>query len=106
MKVQWCVSLINVLPPGRRPSPVIVSFLSASIGSTKQMRHSSLGHTYIFLVCNALSLSDGLAGYTFPLHNTLAVQKLPAGSIEPVRAPPIRPYYAPRTLRPSQLGPA
>ena len=33
-----------------------------------------------------VSISDGLAGYTFPLYNTLAVQKALAHSIEPVRA--------------------
>ena len=44
---------------------------------------------YIYLLgmqC-LVSLSDGLAGYIFPLYNTLAVQKPPAGSTEPVRAP-------------------
>jgi hypothetical protein len=34
-----------------------------------------------------LSHSDGFAGYTFPLYNTLAVQKPPAVSTEPVGAP-------------------
>jgi hypothetical protein len=45
-------------------------------------------HTvYLLGVQFVISLSDGLAGYTFPLYDTLAVQKPPAGSTEPVRAP-------------------
>jgi hypothetical protein len=34
-----------------------------------------------------VSLSDGLARYILPLYNTIAVQKPPAASTEPVRAP-------------------
>ena len=44
-------------------------------------------HT-VSLECNSfISPSDGLAVYTFPLYNTLAVQKRLACSTEPVRAP-------------------
>ena len=51
-----------------------------------------------------VSLSDGLAGYTFPLYNTLAVQKPPAGSTEPVRAPgPLDPNTLPET-EPARAG--
>jgi hypothetical protein len=43
-------------------------------------------------------LSDGLAKYTFPLYNTLAVQKPPTSSTEPVRAPgPLDPMTPPET---------
>jgi hypothetical protein len=34
-----------------------------------------------------VSLSDGLAVYTFPFYYTLVVQNPPAGTTEPVRAP-------------------
>jgi hypothetical protein len=57
MKVQWCVSLINVLPTDCQPFPVIGFFLLASINSTRQMRRSSQRRTYISLACNASSLS-------------------------------------------------
>jgi hypothetical protein len=51
-----------------------------------------------------VSLSDGLAGYTFPLYNTLVVQKPPAGSTEPVRAPgPVDPTTLPET-EPARSG--
>jgi hypothetical protein len=51
-----------------------------------------------------VSLSDGLAGYTFPLYNTLVVQKPPAGSTEPVRAPgPLDPMTLPET-EPARAG--
>jgi hypothetical protein len=44
---------------------------------------------YIYLLgmqC-LVSLFDGLTRYTFPLYNTLAVQKPPVGSMEPACAP-------------------
>jgi hypothetical protein len=49
-----------------------------------------------------VSLPDGLAGYTLPLYNGLAVQKPPAGSTEPLRAPgPIDPTALPNRNRAS-----
>ena len=44
-------------------------------------------YIYLLGVQCLVSLCDGLAGYAIPLYNTLAVQKPPAGSSEPVRAP-------------------
>ena len=37
MKVQWCVSPIDLLPTNSQLFPVIIFFLSASISSTRQM---------------------------------------------------------------------
>ena len=55
-------------------------------------------YTYLLAVQCLDSLSDGLAGYTFPLYNTLAVQKPPTGSTGPARAPePTRFYYVTRS---------
>ena len=53
-------------------------------------------------------LSDGLTGYSFPpsfpLYNTLVVQKLPTDSTEPVRAPgPLDPMTLPET-KPTRTG--
>lgn len=39
-------------------------------------------YIYLLGVKDLVSLSDGLAGYTLPLHDTLAVQKRPAVSTE------------------------
>ncbi|KAH9953498.1 hypothetical protein BC827DRAFT_1159217 [Russula dissimulans] len=51
-----------------------------------------------------VSLSDGLAGYAIPLYNTLAVQKPPSSSSEPVRAPgPLDPSTLPET-EPARVG--
>ena len=51
-----------------------------------------------------VSLSDGLAGYAIPLYNALAVQKHPADSTEPVRAPgPLDPATLPST-EPARAG--
>ena len=44
-------------------------------------------YTYLFAVQCHVWFCDGLAGYMTPPHNTLAVQKPPMGSPEPVRAP-------------------
>jgi hypothetical protein len=67
MKSQWCVSPNNALLKGCQPFPVVVFFLLASISSTRQMR-SSRRHTYIFLACNASSLtgSQGILPPTTP----------------------------------------
>ena len=49
-----------------------------------------------------VSLPDGLAGYTLPLYNSLAVQKPPAGSTEPLHTPgPIDPTTLPNRNRAS-----
>jgi hypothetical protein len=100
IKLQWCASPINVLHTGYQPFSVIVFFLLASISSTRQMRRSSRrAYIYLLGVQCLVSLSDGLAGYTFPLYNTLAVQKPPAVSTEPVGAPagPLDPSTLPET---------
>ena len=70
--------------------------LLASISSTRRVHHSSQMHTYAVSprVEFLASLPDGLVGYTLPFCNTLAAQKPPAGSTEPVHAPiPPIPYY-------------
>jgi hypothetical protein len=75
--------------------PVIVFSLFALTSSTRRIHRSSREYTYsITLGVKVLvSLSDGLAGNAFPLYNTLAVRKRPAGSNEPVCAPG-QSYYA------------
>ena len=67
--------------------PVVFFSLLASISSTRWMHSSSRMYTHISECNSFISLSDGLAVYTFPLYNTLAVQKRLACSTEPVRAP-------------------
>ncbi|KAI0300723.1 hypothetical protein B0F90DRAFT_1722805 [Multifurca ochricompacta] len=55
-------------------------------------------YIYLLGVQCLVSLSDGLAGYAIPLYNTFAIQKPPAGSTEPVRAPgPLDPSTLPVT---------
>ena len=76
---------MNVLPTRCQPFSVHVFFLLASTSSTSQMGRSSRRRTYIYLAHNA-SLSDSPMD-TFPLYNTLSVQKPPACSTESVRAP-------------------
>jgi hypothetical protein len=49
MKVQWCVSLINVLPTGCQPFPVIGFFLLPPVSPTRQISCSSQRRTYISL---------------------------------------------------------
>ena len=58
MKVQWCVSPIDVLPTSCQPFPVIIIFLSTSISSTRQTRRSSRTRTYLSLASNASSRSS------------------------------------------------
>lgn len=61
-------------------------------------------YIYLLGVQCLVSLSDGLAVYVFPLYNTLAVQKPPAGSAELVRAPgPLDPMTLPET-EPARAG--
>jgi hypothetical protein len=47
MKVQWCVSPVNVSQAGCQLVSVVVFFLLASISSTRRMRRSSRRRTYI-----------------------------------------------------------
>jgi hypothetical protein len=63
--------------------------LSISIDELDKADAPPIPEAYIYLlgVQCLVSLSDGLAGYVFPLYNTLVVQKPPAGSTETVRAP-------------------
>ena len=81
-------------------------FLSVSIDQLDKADAPLIPEAYIYLlgVQCLVSLSDGLAGYTFPLYNTLAVQKPLAGSTEPVRAPgPLDPSTLPET-EPARAG--
>jgi hypothetical protein len=74
--------------------------LSVSIDPLDKADAPLIPEAYIYLlgVKCLFSLSDGLAGYTFPLYNILAVQKPPVGSTEPVRAPgPLHPTTLPET---------
>ena len=80
--------------------------LSVSIDQLDKADAPLIPEAYIYLlgVQCLVSLSDGFAGYTFPLYNTLAVQKPPAGSTEPVRAPgPLDPTTLPET-EPARAG--
>ena len=62
---------------------------SHSIDQLDKTDAPPMPEAYIYLlgVQHLVSLCDGLAGYAIPLYNSLAVQKPPAGSAEPVRAP-------------------
>jgi hypothetical protein len=87
-----------VRPPDQRSADRLPTFsrhclLSVSIDQLDKADAPLIPETYIYLlgVQCLLSLSDGLAGYSFPLYNTIAVQKPPAGSYGPTR-----PYYAAR----------
>jgi hypothetical protein len=79
-RANWGNESAMVRLPNRRC--LSSSSLLASINSTtgRQIRDSSWRRTCILF-------PDDLAGCTFPLDNTLAVQNSPAGSTEPVRAP-------------------
>jgi hypothetical protein len=92
MKVQWCV-------PSRFANSLFGSCLS-SIDQLDKADAPPIPEAYIYLlgVQSLVSLSDGLAGYSIPLYNTLAAQKPPAGSTEPMRAPgPLDPSTLPST---------
>ena len=105
MKVQWCVSSINVLPTSSQPFPLTI-LIFVSIDQLDKADAPLIPEAYIYLlgVQCLVSLSDGFAGYIFPLYNTLAVQKPPAGSTEPVRAPgPLDPATLPET-EPARAG--
>jgi hypothetical protein len=62
--------------------------LSVSIDQLDKADAPLIPEAFIYLlgVACLVSLSDGLARYTSPLYNTIAVQKPPAGSMEPARA--------------------
>jgi hypothetical protein len=57
MKVQWCVSPIDVLPTGCQPSPFIAFSLLASISSITLTHRSSRRRTYISSTSNTSSHS-------------------------------------------------
>jgi hypothetical protein len=78
--------------------------LSVRIDQLSKADAPFIPETYIYLLGMQcfVSLSDGLAGYAFPLYNTLAVQKPPAASTEPVRAPAHSTLL--RCLKPNQPG--
>jgi hypothetical protein len=81
--------------------PLLLATVSSRQG--RCAAHPGGMHISLGVKC-LLSLSDGLAEYTFPLYNTLAVQKPPVGSTEPVRAPgPLDPTTLPET-EPAQAG--
>lgn len=80
--------------------------LSISIDQLDKADAPPIPEAYIYLlgVQCLVSLSDGIAGYVFPLYHTLAVQKPPAGSTETVRAPgPLDPTTLPET-EPARAG--
>jgi hypothetical protein len=88
---------------GRLPT---CCFFSVSIDQLDKADAPLIPEAYIYLlgVQCLVSLSDGFAGYTFPLYNTLAVQKPPAGSTESVRAPgPLDPTTLPEK-EPARAG--
>jgi hypothetical protein len=102
VKVQWCVSPIDVLPIVYQPFPVFCC-LSVSIDQLDKADAPLIPEVYTYLlgVQCLISISDGLAGYTFPLYNTLVVQNHPRAqpsSTEPVHAPgPLDPTTLPET---------
>jgi hypothetical protein len=86
--------------PNRRSADKLPTFpryclLSLSIDQLDKADAPLIPEAYIYLlgVQCLVSLSDGLAGYAFPLFNTLAVQKPPAERACTGRT---RPYYAAR----------
>ncbi|KAI9452204.1 hypothetical protein F5148DRAFT_1237059 [Russula earlei] len=84
----------------------VVGMIGSEAGLSLQSAAMKVQWAYIYLlgVQCLVSLSDGFAGYTIPLYNTLAVQKSPAGSAEPVRAPgPLDPSTLPAT-EPARVG--
>jgi hypothetical protein len=79
---------INFLPMGCQLFSVVV-FLLASIISTRRMRRIPEVYVHLFGVQCLVSLSDSLAGYTFPLYQT--------ATPEPMRAPrPLDPTHCPK----------
>jgi hypothetical protein len=70
MKVQWCVSPINILPTVCQPFTVLILFLLASIILTIQMHRSSRMHTCISSECNPLSHSPTAPPGIPPLQHT------------------------------------
>ena len=79
---------------------------SHSIDQLDKTDAPPIPEAYIYLlgVQCLVSLCDGLAGYAIPLYNTLAVQKPPARSSEPVRAPgPLDPSTLPES-EPARVG--
>ena len=100
------VRLPNRCSADKLPTFSCHCLLSVSIDQLDKADAPLIPEAYIYLlgVQCLVSLSDGLAGYTFPLYNTLAVQKPPAGSMESVRAPgPLDPTTLPET-EPARAG--
>jgi len=64
------------------------TFLSVSIDKLNKADAQLIAEAYLYLlgVQCLLSLSDSLAGHSFPLYITLTVQNPPVGSTEPVFA--------------------
>ena len=60
-------------------------------------------YIYLLGVQHLVSLSDGLTGYSFPLYNTIVVQKLPAGSTELCVQGPLDPMTLLET-KPARTG--
>ena len=89
--------------PNHRSADRLLSFsrhrrLSVNIDHLDKLDAPLIPGAYICLLdmpC-LVSLSKGLAGYTFPLCNTLAVQKTPASSTKPVRGLGLLPYDPPQ----------
>ncbi|KAF8495992.1 hypothetical protein F5888DRAFT_1907591 [Russula emetica] len=104
MKVQWCVSTIIILPTHR------------SARHCRQLDDKAdaplIPEAYIYLlgVQCLVSLPDGLAGYTFPFFNTLAVQKPPAelvhppGPLDPTTLPETEPGRATNRAHDAERG--
>jgi hypothetical protein len=85
---------ISFLPIGCQPFSVVVFFLLASISSTRWMRRIPEVYIHLLGVQFLVSLSDSLAGYTFPLYQTT--------TLEPMRAP--RPLDPTHCLKLSQCA--
>ena len=77
MKVQWCISPINILPMSCQPFPVI-TFLSTLISLTRQMCCSSQRRTYCMFPWHPMPCLTPWwpCKYSFPLYNTLAIQSV------------------------------
>jgi hypothetical protein len=97
IKVQWCVSPINVLSTGCQASFSYLHLLSISF----QGKCPHPGGIHIYLL-GFVSLSNAIAGHLPFLQHPRAVQKPPAGStkLDPTTLPETEPARAEqRTLR-------
>jgi hypothetical protein len=78
--------------PNRHSANVLPTFLHCLLISIDQLDEADVplilkAYIYLHGAQCPISLSDDLTGYSFPLYNTLAVQKPPTGSTEPVHTP-------------------